>query len=394
VFPLLYNFPFLLGFYNFSLGVALLLPGVSWWIRKQEIQLSNRQWIVVCCWAGLLYFSHIVVFLLGIGLAGLVTLFRNDQRTLKVKAALVFRLLLALLPWLVLTATYLLKSGNAGFRGGVVYLPLEELFSDLCKARMLIAYEEQQESLFTGLYAQFVLLMLMLAFLKRSVAVFARVGILNFIVACLLYGLMPDSVAGGGILSVRLLLWLYVSALILLVALRLPDRYARSGAWISLATSLLLAYIHAPIQVHLNRDAKAFIAAAGSIPYHGCVLPLNYSGNWMHSNFPSYLGACSGALVWDNYEANEGVFPLQWKQGMNPELHLGNHVSSSRPCVDIAASNRVTGLPLTHVLIWKRRDVPPDSCSMDVQHQLDAGFTRIRSEDPMVFSSITNSGKQ
>jgi len=385
VFPLLYNFTFLLGFYNFSVGIALLLVGIAWWLTNTDHALSVRQWILVGLWAGLLYFSHLVVFLIGMGLAGLIILFRKQDFSweFRIKNAVV--LVVCCFPWIALTLAYLLKSGSTGFRGDVVHLSSKKLFEDLFQARMLIAYEPQQELVLTRLYSQFLLLMFSLGVIKRSISPVFIVFLLNAAVAIAMYFLMPDSMAGGGILSVRLLLWLIISVVLLLVASRLPEAYARPGAWISAALSCLLMYMHAPDQFYLSRDARRFIATANQIPHKAFVLPLNYSGNWLHSNFPAYVGAINGSLVWDNYEANEGVFPLHWQKGMNPELHLGNHVSSSRPCVSIASSESLTGIALSHVLVWKRNGIPEDSCSLDVQRQLIEGFDQIQGDDPSVF---------
>lgn len=391
VFPLLFNFTFLLGFYNFSFGIALLLIGVSWWLRNTEQALSIRQWVLVGLWAGLLYFSHLVVFLIGMGLAGLITLFIKQDFPWKLRIRKALILLAFCSPAIVLAMAYLFKSGSTGFRGDVVHLSFNKLLEDLYQSRMLIAYEPQQELVITRLYSQFLLLMFALGVIKRSISPVLVVFMVNAVVATAMYFLMPDSMAGGGILSVRLLLWLVISVILLIVALRLPEAFARTGALISAGISCLMMYQHAPDQLYLSRDARRFIDTANQIPNKAFVLPLNYSGNWLHSNFPAYVGAISGSVVWDNYEANEGVFPLHWHKGMNPELHLGNHVSSSRPCVRFASSEIKTGTAVSHVLLWKRNGIPEDSCSLDVQRQLIEGFDQVKSDDPSVFRLRTGS---
>ncbi|MFM9006946.1 MAG: hypothetical protein ACKORE_00010, partial [Bacteroidota bacterium] len=277
VFPLLYNFTFLLGFYNFSLGLALLFIGISWWLKNADRRLTFKQWIVVGSWCLLLYFSHLVVFFIGMGLAGLITLFKKQDLRWRLRFKNAVVLVICSLPAVLLTLAYLLKSGSTGFRGDVVYLPFNKLWEDLCNSRMLIAYEPQQELTLTRLYSQFLLLMLALGVIKRSISPVFIVFLMNASVATVLYCLMPDSMAGGGILSVRLLFWLVISVLLLLVGLRLPDSYARSGALISVAFSGLMMYVHAPDQVYLSRDARRFIDAARQIPAKACVLPLNYS---------------------------------------------------------------------------------------------------------------------
>ena len=55
---------------------------------------------------------------------------------------------------------------------------------------------------------------------------------------------------------------------------------------------------------------------------------------------------------------------------MDPEIHMGNHVSSNRPCVNIERSEKMTGLKINYMSVWQRPGDLDDSCSVAVEKQL------------------------
>ena len=63
IFPFLYSYPFMLGFYNFSLALGFMLLALSYWLKHQEdIYSSNKAKMVMFVLFMLTYFSHLIVF--------------------------------------------------------------------------------------------------------------------------------------------------------------------------------------------------------------------------------------------------------------------------------------------------------------------------------------------
>lgn len=62
---------------------------------------------------------------------------------------------------------------------------------------------------------------------------------------------------------------------------------------------------------------------------------------------------------------------------MNPEIHLGNHVSSTHPCVRISSSEKYTGLKIDYISLWHSNEESSDSCDMDVWKQVQNGYVLV-----------------
>jgi hypothetical protein len=105
------------------------------------------------------------------------------------------------------------------------------------------------------------------------------------------------------------------------------------------------------------------------------VLPLKYSGNWMHDNLANY-GGMNGQIILDNYEASAPHFPIRWKEGMDPNPLLGNFNGYPPLCADIPNYETYTGMRIDYVLLWRPGQLV-DSCSQAIQYRLDEYFTLV-----------------
>src|SRR5690606_26297526 len=64
IFPFTYSLTFLLGFYNYTIGIIILFYGITYWLNSRNEIIGNWQkWIVLAIITMLLYFSHIIPFL-------------------------------------------------------------------------------------------------------------------------------------------------------------------------------------------------------------------------------------------------------------------------------------------------------------------------------------------
>lgn len=368
LFPLLYNFPFLLGFYNFCLALALLPWLLLAWMNMRPLNRSLRSWSIFSFGLLMLYFSHPVVFLLfGISTGMMVLCCAETRGELFTQSKL---LVLPMLPGLLLFTAYMTENGWGGYKGDVVRLPLAKLVEDILSSRMLIVYDFTSEQPIAILYTVLMVALSVPAIRYRTVQRFQRSTLLLMLFSLLLVFVLPDSMASGGILTVRLILWMFLCWIVWLSTLRVPERYSVAAALFSVIFSFGMMYLHYNTQKGLSREGAAFVLAADKIKNSSTVLPINYSGNWMHANLASYLGMGKDIVVLDNYEADYELFPIVWQEGMKPELHLGNHASSNLPCVDIQASERITGKVVQYVSVWKEASDNKDSCHLELQKNL------------------------
>lgn len=368
LFPLLYNFPFLLGFYNFCLALALLPWLLIAWLSMHQKNNCLRAWFGLSVGLLVLYFSHPVVFLLfGVSAGMVVVCNAETRRDLFTQCRY---LVSSMLPGLLLFAAYMMANGIGGYKGDVVRLPLAKLVEDILSSRMLIAYDFTSEQPMAFCYTALMIALSVPAIRYRTVQRFQRSTLLLLLLSLLLIFVLPDSMASGGILTVRLILWFFLCWIIWLATLRPQVRFILPAAILSLVFSLGMMYLHFRTQQGLSRQAAAFVRAGNVIRPSTAVLPINYSGNWMHANLASYLGMGKDVVVLDNYEADYDLFPIVWQEGMKPEGHLGNHASSNLPCVNIQASERMTGKAVQYVSVWKEASDKKDSCHLELQKNL------------------------
>jgi hypothetical protein len=370
IFPFLFNFPFLLGFFNFVLALALLPWWISWWLKNHYNGLHLKNGMFVTIFFIVLYFSHLVIFLLAGLTAGIISLFNTPRGNTKRMMKQLLYLSFVSLPGLFLSFLFIYINGTEGYRGEISYLPFSQLISDLLYSRMFIVYDYETEKVFTLAFSGLMVLLTIIGirhfsktFVQRS---FGIIGLSSLLIIFVI----PDSLASGGILSVRLVQWFFMTWCIWLVTLNFPRKAKIFAALMAVGFSFGMMKIHWRVQKELSADAQQFTDAAAFMEPNSVLLPLNYSSNWMHSNMSCYLGAIKDIVVLDNYEATEHNFPIVWKNNMNPEVHMGNHVSSSRPCVDIEKSEKMTGIKINYVSVWQRPGDLSDSCTLDIINQL------------------------
>ncbi|MBK9638670.1 MAG: hypothetical protein IPO63_12980 [Bacteroidetes bacterium] len=370
IFPFLFNFPLLLGFFNFVLALALLPWWINWWLKNHNAGLHVKNGILVTLFFMVLYFSHLVVFLLAGLSAGIISIFHSESGYTKKMFKQLLYLFIVTMPGLFLSFLFVFFFGTDGYRGEISYLPVAQLIDDLFCSRMFIVYDYTSEKVFTYAFSGLMGLLTVIGLRHFNKTHIQRSFGWICLSSLLLIFIIPDSLASGGILSVRLVQWFYMTWCIWLVTLSIPQKAKIFTAVIAVGFSFGMMKIHWKVQQELNGDAQQFIETASHIEPNSIVLPLNYSSNWMHSNMSSYLGIMKDVVVLDNYEATQHHFPLVWKKNMDPEIHMGNHVSSNRPCVDIEKSEKMTGLKINYVSVWQRPSDLDDSCSLDIIDQL------------------------
>lgn len=387
VFPFLCNFVFCLGFINFSIGFALFPLILVWWLNHKEGGFNWKSIIAGIVLMELLFFSHLVMFLYTGFCMGLLTLNQFSKAKIKEFTRELLLLLLISLPGILLSAVFILKSGAAGYRGEVTYLPWSDLRQQILDARMFIIYDYDKEKVFTLFYTFLIVIVSIVAVLKRSINRYQSTILIIFLSAFIMIFTIPDSLASGGIVSVRIIQLFFICWCLWLSTLRMPKWVAMSFGLISVVFSVFMIYIHYPVQKALSDEAKLYCNIGISFAQKDIVAPLNYSPNWMHANMGSYMGAVSGAFILDNYEPTQGHFPLIWKNGMSPEESLGDYCSSHKPCIYPENFKKATGYEVGYFTAWyKPETAKEDSCGQSTDSILFQQYNKLEgSFNPILF---------
>lgn len=385
VFPFIYCFTFRIGFLNFSLGLPVLLLAIGLGRAYAQRTSPRAAWALALVLLAL-YFAHLTCFLLAFALLlgrpvweALV-----DQRGSFVARSVAAWIavrgpLLCAGPALLLTVAFFASHHDA--RASLSRLPTTELLHWLINGRPFVALGPNEEPFARAIaWAMAGLTVaLLLARPWRSDAAFKRnlfwaVAALAMVLA---YFVLPDQMATGGVVSVRLLLFAYLLWAIWL-GVQVYRRVILSVGLVTiLVADLLLLRIHLENTRSLTSELNELLSVAGAVPEHAVVLPLNYSGNWLHSNFHCYIGALRKAVVLDNFCARTPHMPVRWNEGAEPTDALGNFTTSDRPCVNTTAYAVAGEAMVDHVLTWKMNDSMTDSCAADVRRQLAADFVTV-----------------
>lgn len=324
-----YNLTSQFGFYNFSLGVALL-PWILglWWRHRASPTLGFAVKINLLLW--LCWLSHIVPYalsLLAIGVLWLATIRRETWRRH-------LRHIPILLPQVILPLWYFSAQGAATRASR---WPFEMALGYFLNMGVLLSFSPDQlwfARTVAVLFAVLVLLTLWRGLYRdrrpREEDAFLLLGLLLIVV----YFLSPNAVGGGTMLKMRLSLFPW-----LLLIPWLSPRLGRIAQTAGLAVLVLLAALNLSYQIRwyhrLDGEMGRFLAGLEGIRPNSRFLPLLFEYSGRSSQFPIFTHAADyaalekGLVNWDNYEAAVDFFPTRfrvstpppplWRRGADPE---------------------------------------------------------------------------
>ncbi len=373
-FPFIYNFTFCLGFFNFAFALGILPWALYWWINHRRQPITFSRLLIGGAIAAVLYFSHLVIFLIAGAFCGVISL--NDLRSTSFKKnwQQFLQLLIYSFPWLVLSFVFVYTGGTAGYRGEITYLKPGELTEWLTNARMFVVYNYADEKGITQFFTVLMLALTIIGLAKRKANELQLPFLAMLLISFLLIYFLPDSMASGGILSVRIVQLFYLFWCIWVITLRIPAKVQAYFAVVTVLFSVIILKSHLSTWKNLSAEAKNYVAAAKVIPAGSIVMPLNYSPNWLHANMCGYIGALQKVAVLDNYEATSKHFPVLWKTNMFPESVLGNYCSSNNPCIHIREYEKDYQLKVDYIVALALPNDTTDSCKAGVHEQLSSLF--------------------
>ena len=372
IFPFVFSYIFFLGFYNFSLGLGIMLVALGFYFSRRE-QGGGKFYIILFLFLAGLYFSHLVILgftLLVIFLAELFSFLGNRE----FKGRHISALALVTAPWVVLSVLFLWFSPNAENEAGPdTFLR----FTNLVRGRPMVALNFEREQVFADLIMaglMFLTVFFVWNFFSgmlKGMSIGFKALLAGALLALCLYFALPDGMAGGGYLTDRLLLLFFILSIICLSSLRMPFWF---GCCLILVSGISLAgrgfYFKQVTLIH-SREAGELLETGKRIPENSLVLPLNFSHNWFESHFTDYVGAGNKSILLNNYEPGNNYFPLKWKTG-NPAEWLG-YPPGTKNCGDLSTfetENRT----IDFVVFWKYKSDETDSCRKETVRKILKNF--------------------
>lgn len=360
IFPLTYNFLFSLGFYNFSLGLIGLLLILAFWVKNQEsIARSPKKIILFSVLLLLTYFSHILMFsigLLAVSCYTLGTFIKQYVQTRQIKEAFFSHLKKAavlLICSLVPLVFMMLYFSNRPDSGNQSFIPGRELLKMLAYIKSIICYDEVVEKEFTRKLA-YILFALVLGGIyyriknrkttdpssgERGLLRLTDSWLLLTAIMVLLLFQMPDINGMASIISMRFALLSFVFLLIWIASLR-------PAKWFVFVCSALLLIVqfkrvrHFDVTVKIHSEIAVKCNQAGKFIEPGSVVgTVNLTNNWFLQHFSNYLGIDKPLVILENYEATMDYFPLMWNLENAPNMQVGGESVLTNPLFSSVPTN-------------------------------------------------------
>jgi hypothetical protein len=359
-FPFAYHLLLLRGFYNFSLGMALLPWIVAlWWRHRRRLgwrPALGLHLLLLACW-----FSHPLPYalaLLSIALLWLVGLGGVSWRQRLGQVAV-------LAPQLVLPLWYLTRGGSGRPGGGWPWARLLAFFGQL---DVLVFADGAQR------WPALALALLFVTLLARTLWVRGAPGaprrdedafLLLAAFAFALYLLAPASMGGALMVKQRLSLapWL-------LVLPGLATRLGTDARRAATAALLLSGLLHLGVLLHWYRlhggEVEVYVAGLASVPSGAGVAPLHFHRprpTHPTSHAAGYAAVAQDLVYLDNFEARRGYFPVRYRAGARlPRMALASRspshyqVARNWPLVEAIYTWRMPpGAPLRRQIVaWYR----------------------------------------
>ena len=386
VFPLLYSFPFLLGFYNFCLAMVLLFFLLSRWMKWQ----GNWTLLKLIGWGIgliLLVFTHLLTFtfflaILGILLLGEVLENRNKYLNLRYSMQHLGGFILATIPALFLGAYFFLSTSSGQDWG---YKKASDLWTILNDAYPMVtlATSEAEYSQYFPMILMGLLLFLIIRqgfFLQEKKPLFSIWVVVALVLLALVF-ILPDNTGSGWFISIRIAWLCFFGFALWLASFSWPRIWGSLLILPALALGFGFSNYHKEHAQSRSDAVKQFVEARKVLEPNSSLVALNYSGNWLESNYNNYLGAENNVVVLENYEADKTIFPLIWKPEADPKEQLGNYHTSNTPWIDLQPYESQTGQAINYIVRWKYRDEINDSTTQVVNSLLVSQFEEIHSSE-------------
>ncbi|MCK9418564.1 MAG: hypothetical protein M0R70_04185 [Nitrospirae bacterium] len=327
VFPVLFNFTLLMGFYSYAITVPLFILAfaLSWEIRNRSIYVK-----FICLNAAgfVLFYFHLIPFIFF--LMSLVTIIMAEAAGYKRKIRELFMLAVLILPSL-LNLFYYLGQGTGGFSPDSLYLfsisRLLELIVDLSffSTVNVLPWQLVPASLFMFLIVVFGLVSLKDIRTKwsRSEDIPTSEKTLIYLAAALIaiYLFAPSYIGAGAYLNQRIP---WVILLIMVPLLQMPDTvfFKRFGQVVIVSVVVIFFVFNSALLWNQNLEVKKFLSGLDAqMPRGAFVMTFKPEVSekfrvdvLLHA--ASYYGIFKGCVDIGNYETAFSYFPVHYKKGL------------------------------------------------------------------------------
>jgi hypothetical protein len=380
--PAIFVVPFTLswfvhmGFYYFTLSLALFFVAVGYWLRHQD-RLRAREVATLAALGLALHFAHLVSLIAAVVVTTLLAACRRSS-------TLVVKTIAAFLPAVCLTGLFFLARPWQSYPPAPPSQQLEKL-SRLDP--VLVSFGDAEtlpsSALFWALAAAAAAIIVR-KLIRRSIG--PHDGLLLAVAAMTaLYVYAPQAAANGGYVSPRLAVYPVFLLLIWCAAEGAPRLVRVAGQAAGAGVALLLLLVRVPIYRDIDRAYGEYLAAAALVEPDTILLSLRQGEPrargearsdrvdvFLHAG--GHIAAEKNVIQLVNYEARTGHFPTQFRS--DPYVQMGDP-ERNPPCVNLATYRQRSGRAIDYVLLWQFPDAAGDPCIRLLLQQLGSDYERV-----------------
>jgi hypothetical protein len=319
-FPFIYNGLFVMGFYNYVLGIGLMLLSIGYWWRNVQ-DMEHKTIPVLGILMLLLYFTHPLALTLAMFSILMITLLNLSNRSITLKQAL-----LSLTALIIPTILLLCHMEGGPWQWGD--WPFNRLLTFFLKNGSLVYHSPRQmipAAILTLTFSALVFYSLMKEHVvqkglwfnpRRQPKDFFFFLALAFLI---FYFIFPDRMGGGAVIKGRLS---FLPFLIIIpwISWNMP-KMAKNLVGAMLIV-LAVTYVgHASVyHKRLSEELEIYMSGGNVIEPNSVILPLCFDavgsgsiiGTFQHP--AGYYGCQAGGINLYNYEAGTGHFPTVFKR--------------------------------------------------------------------------------
>ncbi len=323
-FTFIYNYLFLMGFYNFAISVPLFFLALGyWWKYKDEMRRTRI--ILLNLLVVITYFSHLISYAFILFSIAFLALFhfRRDLKQILVTGCY-------LLPAAVLILVYLPTSDLlAGEPPEFGIGRLGELFNNLLGMHVLVAYADPPNWISTSVSVLLFFFAAGTIWQNKKDPEKSLLGQRAFLcLAGVLFGLyfiLPNAIGPGGWVNDRLAI---LAVLTMFAWFRIPDllswRRVFTGI-VVLLTFLNILYVGVLFK-NLNAEIREFNAFVERIGKNKVILPLHFDPRGSSKRVGIFVNAANyycldnGCINLGNYEIQFDYFPIRFNADFETPL--------------------------------------------------------------------------
>lgn len=402
IFPFIFSYPFLLGFYNFSFAIVLLFFVIGYWLRHDHSRFSWRFLLGLTLLVFLTYTTHLILFglllfilALETGITGIILVQNKYEGRMKPILTRTLSALTASVLPLYFVYQYLAERplSVSGFN----YLNYSTLVRYLVDLRPIIAFDYENEIPFTRLILLVLLALFLIYFINRNrnkppvdpndrtKLLFAGIAPLAIF---LLYFVLPDTDGRGSYVSIRWALLIFPFLILFLSLQKFSRTTLRITIPIVLIAHFALTAEYALINKQVSPVISEVLEVSAMIDPNSIVAVAKESGTWYMDHYSNYLGLEKPIVILENYEANNGYFPVVWNKEGLPNITLLNKPINSIKCLSDQTNIDGENQAVDYLVIIGNYKNLPSKC-MDLSNLTqDAQFEKLYSSQKITLFKL------